>query len=97
MIAKLNTAFYAALTVSFVLFLLPSEYKMGVYTPNYLGWFFVFGCLPITFLISLWLNVINIQTKDWKTLIIRNAVFLLVIIISTAYWFYGFYQNILTN
>jgi|SRR5690606_36074876 hypothetical protein len=89
---KVNLIFYLGLATSVLLFLLPPEYKMGVYSPNYLGWFWLLVCLPVTLITFIWSGISDIMTKSWRALTIRIVIFIAVFFISVTYWFYMAYE-----
>lgn len=85
---KLDFLFYLVLIISLVLLLLPSEYKMAVYTPNYLGWFWLVICLPTTLLLFIWLLIKDVRSKNWRVLTNRTSIFILTLFLSIWYWLY---------
>jgi len=84
----MNFTFYIALISSIVLFIIPSEYVMGVYSPNILGWIWFVVTLPLTFISFIWAGISNYKNKNWKELAVRSLIFIIVIFFSVAYWFY---------
>ncbi len=90
---KINIIFYFALTLSFLIFLLPYQYKAAVYTPNILGWIWLVGLLPLTIVTFIGAGINNYKKKNWKELKMRSLVFLITIIVSVGYWFYVAYQH----
>jgi len=87
---KINIFFYLGLFTSFILFLLPSEYKTAVYTPNYLGWFMLL-LTALSFLTYFWLLIIDYKKKNIKRLVRRTLFLVTILIASVAYWFYKSY------
>ncbi|AXG72266.1 hypothetical protein KORDIASMS9_04535 [Kordia sp. SMS9] len=88
---RINNLFYIGLLVSFLIFLLPSEYKMAVYTPNLLGWSMLVLSL-ISFSIYFWLLIIDFKKKNYKRLQKRTLFLVIIIGVSVAYWFYQAYS-----
>ncbi|EDP96260.1 hypothetical protein U8527_09120 [Kordia algicida OT-1] len=88
---KINTFFYVGLLTSFLIFLLPGEYKIAIYTPNYLGWFMLF-LTGLSILIYFWLLIVDYKKKNFKHLIRRTLFLVAIIGISVAYWFYKVYS-----
>ncbi len=84
---KLSFIFYAGLIVFLVLLLLPVKYKLGVYTPNLLGWLLLFVVVPIVLITYFWLCSIEWRTNNLKKLFIRTIVFVFTILISCLYWY----------
>lgn len=84
---KANSIFIISLTMSLLLFLLPPEFTWGVYSPNYLGWFWLLLCLPVTFISFVWSSTQDLKNRNWRRLIIRVSIFVSVAIISVVYWF----------
>jgi len=82
---RLNTIFYVALAVSFILWLLPPEYNMAVYTPSYLGYFLLVVCLPVTLVTFVWVGILDLKSGIRGRLAIRTIVFLLILLISAVY------------
>lgn len=87
-IHNLNRLFYISLILSFIIFLLPIEYKMGVYTPNILGWVWLTILTPITLILFQFLLITDIKNKRKKQLFNRCVSFFAIIILSIFYWFY---------
>jgi hypothetical protein len=67
---NLNYIFYTSLIIGAIFFLIPPEFKMAVYTPNVLGYFWLLGILPIVLISFLWLTYLDFKTD--KTL--RNVI-----------------------
>ncbi len=91
--ARINNLFYITLSISFIILLIPSHYKMGVYTPNYLGWFWLLVCLPTTLITFIWAGIQDIKNKIWRELVIRVLIFISILIISFGYWFYKAHES----
>jgi hypothetical protein len=87
---KINTFFYLGLFTSVIIFLLPSDYKTAVYTPDYLGWFMLL-LAALSFLTYLWLLIIDYKKKNFKQLIRRTLFLVAILIASITYWFYKAY------
>ena len=88
---RINNIFYLGLFTSFILFLLPNDYKMAVYTPNLLGWL-MFILLCISILIYFWLLIVDYKKKNYKRLQKRTLFLLTIFGIAVAYWFYQAYS-----
>ncbi|EDP96257.1 hypothetical protein U8527_09105 [Kordia algicida OT-1] len=84
---KINIFFYIGLLISFIIFLLPGEYKIAVYTPNYLGWFML-SLAGLSLLTYFWLLMVDFKKKNFKRLLRRTLFLITIIGISVAYWFY---------
>lgn len=50
---KINIAFYSILILSFIIFILPGKYKVGVYSLNYLGYFLMFLILLLIIIFTI--------------------------------------------
>ena len=87
---KINTFFYFGLILFFLIFLLPGTYKMGVYTPNYLGWFMIL-LAGLSLLTYFFLLVVDFKKKNFKRLGIRTLFLLTIIAATVAYKFYRLY------
>jgi len=90
---RIELIFYCALTLSFLIFLLPPQYKAAVYSPNALGWTWFLGLLPLTAVSFVVAGIINIKHRNWKGLKIRSAIFICVILLSIGYWYYMISQH----
>lgn len=87
LIKNLNSIFYVILFLSGGVFLLPSDYKIVVYTPSIIGWFLLLVLIPILIITFFWLLIKDLREKNTKKLIIRFLVFLFVIGLCAIYWF----------
>ena len=85
---RINLVFYLGLVLSFAILILPYQYKAAVYTPNILGWFWLLVLLPGTLVTLIWASIINIRSRNWRQFKTRMLIFVSVILISVAYWFY---------
>lgn len=74
----LNTVFRILLILSGIIYLLPSRLLMGVYSPNYLGWFLILFLIPIVFILFIWLSILDLKRHKINFLIKRLLVLLLV-------------------
>ncbi|WP_420574184.1 hypothetical protein [Kordia sp.] len=88
---NINTFFYVALLTSFLIFLLPVEYKMAVYSLNYLGWLMI-ALILLSCVVFFGLLIVDISKKNFKRLLNRTLFFTLIIAVSVAYWFYMAYS-----
>lgn len=84
--------FYICLIFSFVILLVPGEYKIAVYTPNILGWFWLTVLIPLTFITFILLLISDFKKNRKKTLLIRSLIFITVLVASVGYWF-NLYHN----
>jgi hypothetical protein len=89
---KLNLYYYISLFISIIIYVLPTKYKMAMYTPNYLGLFWLFILIPIMLILFIWLLILDIKKKDYKELIKRILIFVVIISFCIGYWFYRFYK-----
>jgi len=83
---NINKLFYIALILAVIIFMLPIEYRMGVYTPNIIGYLLVLVILPlilISYLYSIYLDII--RKNGIKHFVIRTI--LLAISIALVFWF----------
>lgn len=87
-----STVFYISLSVTVLIFVLPPEYTMGVYAPNYLGWFWFIFCLPFTLITFIWSTLLDIRGKQWKSLWVTVTIFVIALTFSIGYWFYMAYR-----
>lgn len=91
---NINTLFYLGLLMSFILFLLPSEYKIIVFAKSIytviLGWSLVFLVI-LSLLIYFWLLFVDYRKKSFNRLIRRTSFLAAILIASVAYWFYKAY------
>lgn len=85
---KISLIFYLALIISFVVLLIPPNYKMGVYTPNLLGWIWLLGLIPLTIITFFWLLILDIKKGKTMNLIYRTIIYILTIFIACLYWYY---------
>jgi cell shape-determining protein MreC len=89
---KINIIFYVALTLSFLIFLLPYQYKAAVYTPNVLGWIWFIILLPLTIVSFIVAGIINIKNRSWPELKLRSIIFVCAILLAIGYWYFWAYQ-----
>ena len=82
-----NTVFYIALFLAAFIYLLPSDLKMSIYGPSYLGWFLVLINIPSVFTLFIYLLIIDLKKKNTKKLLIRTLLFFLSIVVCIFYWF----------
>src|SRR6478752_3001629 len=85
---KIDSIFYIALIISFIVLLLPAQYKAAIYSLNYLGWFWLLICLPTTAVTFIWSGIQDLKSENWRRLSIRGVVFVSVLVISIGFWFY---------
>jgi len=91
--SKLNITFYLSAILVFILLIIPPRFKMGVYGPNYLGWFWAIILIPTSIIAFLWLLVLDIRNKKVNESLKRTLFFLIVIGFSIVYWFYQIKKN----
>ena len=85
---KLNLLFYLSLPLSFIIFLIPSEFKIAVYSPNYLGWFLLIILLPTTLISFIWLTVLDFKKNNKQNSVKRFLLLFIIIVLSIIYWKY---------
>ena len=85
---RINIIFYLTLILHFVLTIIPSEYQMRIYSPNYLGWFHLIIIIPVAIITFLWLLILDIKNKNLSIILSRAFLFILIIGFSIVYWFY---------
>ena len=90
---NLNKIFYILLAFSAILYFLPPKITWGIYTPNFLGWFWLLFLIPLTFITFIWLLISDLKKKRKQKLIIRSLIFMMVLVVSVGYWFYLFYSR----
>ncbi|CAM1366610.1 conserved membrane hypothetical protein [Tenacibaculum litopenaei] len=88
LIKKLNLSFYILLIYSFVIYLLPHNMTMGLYTPNLLGW-----SLVVTFFLAILLYIVLLfldlkEKNKRKELLKRSLILILFLVACTFYWCY---------
>ena len=91
--SKLNITFYVSIFLAFILLIVPPRFKMGVYGPNFLGWFWTIILIPVSLITFLWLLVLDIKGKRKKELLKRTILFFIIIGASVAYWLYQTKKN----
>tara|TARA_R110000868_G_scaffold111595_1_gene301209 strand:+ start:4051 stop:4353 length:303 start_codon:yes stop_codon:yes gene_type:complete len=89
----LNIIFYIFLSINAIVFFLPPEYKMGVYTPNLMAMMVLFVILPLTLLLFIILFVFDIKKHLKENLIKRNIIFFIVFLLCLIYGIYQAYMN----
>lgn len=82
----LNVCFYLAIIYVFIIFVIPSKYIWGVYSPNLLGWTMI-----VTFILGLFLFFLllikDIYNKNVQSIKKRTLFILVIITISIVYWY----------
>ena len=63
----IKKTFYICLIFSFVILLIPGEYKIAVYTPNILGWFWLVILIPLTLITFVWLLISDLKKSENKS------------------------------
>lgn len=61
---------------------------MGVYIPNFLGWFHFVALIPLCFIIFLISVYKNIKDKKYKVLTTEFIVFGFMLSFCVLFWFY---------
>jgi hypothetical protein len=84
LIKKTETYFIILLIVSGVLFSLPSDLLMAVYTPNYLGWV-VWLLITITLVLFVWLSIVSAKNQNYKKMFIRFIILIIVYSLSIGF------------
>ncbi len=57
--------YYILQIISLIILILPSDFKMAVYTPNYLGYFWL-SLYPVICFCFLYLTVVDIKNNNIK-------------------------------
>ncbi len=76
---KLNRVYYVCLILFLFILFIPVKYKIAVYGPNYLGWFWAL-LTPIILTLYFWLLIRDARRKELKMKIIYRTLFLLLTI-----------------
>ncbi len=85
---KLNIIFYLSLLLNLVLLIFPIDFKMGVYGPNFLGWFWIIFLIPLSIITFLWLLLIDLKNKKTRQLLKRTIILFISISFFIIYWIY---------
>ena len=88
----MNKSFYISLILSFAIFMLPPNFKVGVYSLNILGWIWIALIIPLTLVTFVWAGIISIKNKSWQELKLRSIIFICAILITIGYWYFWAYQ-----
>jgi hypothetical protein len=74
--------FQVSLLLSTCILLLPPEYKVVGYSPNWLGWLLILVCLPTTFVLFVWGTIVDIRLRKWDRIIGRLALILIALVFN---------------
>jgi hypothetical protein len=88
MIKRLNIIFYVLLASSFIVFLLPPQFKVAGYSLNPLGWVWVLVLVPGMFITFVWSSSLDLRDKNKKALTVRVLIFVTVLLVSVGYWYF---------
>lgn len=80
---NLNSAFYVILLISLIIYAIPGKYKIAVYGLNFLGWTTAIF-IVVTFILFLWLLILDLKNKQFKVLFKRVIVFLLALMLCVV-------------
>jgi hypothetical protein len=89
----LNNLFYICIIGTLLIFLLPQEYFIAVYSPSILGWLWVLFFLPFTFITYFVGGIYNYRDREWKPIKMRSIVLGIVLILYAFYWVYKVYLS----
>jgi hypothetical protein len=84
----INSLFYICIVGIALIFFLPQDYFVAVYSPSILGWLWLLFFLPFTFITFIAGGILNYRNKEWKQLKRRSIVFGTVVLSYAIYWFY---------
>jgi hypothetical protein len=85
---NLQSIFYIILFINVILFYLPVHYTFGVYTPNFIGWFWMLGLIPISIIMFFRLLIVNSRNGETKKSVVMTIIVLVIFLTSIAYWIY---------
>ena len=91
-IKKINLVFNLSIIFSLVILILPVKYRMAVYTPNILGYFWLLS-FPIIIGCFIWLTFLNLKNKNKANLIRKGFIFIGFIVLSIIIWLYQAKKN----
>lgn len=86
--SKVNLIFYVNTILAYILLLVPIKYKIEIYSPSVLGYFWLLVTIPVSLISLVYLSYIDIRKKQYKSLVQRSifSVFILVLFVIT--WIY---------
>jgi hypothetical protein len=79
---NLNRIFIILLTISGIIYSLPSKFLIKVYSPSFLGWFLIVFLIPLILIILVWLSILDFKKNKVKLLIKR--IFITIIVFSLS-------------
>jgi hypothetical protein len=83
-----DIVFIVSLLLIIIITILPPEYKMATYTPNFLGFFWLLVCMPLMFISFLAGSIINLKKNNLKTFMLRLITLVAGLAICIGVWFY---------
>lgn len=84
----INNLFYICIIGVVLIFLLPQDYFVAVYSPSILGWIWLLFFLPFTFITFIVGGILNYRQKEWTPIKRRSIVFGTVVLSYAIYWLY---------
>lgn len=84
--SNISRIYHISQIISLIILVLPSDFKMAVYTPNYLGYFwlllypFILGCF-------VYLSIIDFKKGNKKSLLRRLFIFIGYIALTVGLWY----------
>ena len=79
---NLNRIFIILLTISGIIYSLPSKFLIKVYSPSVLGWLLIVFLIPLILMLLVWLSILDFKKNKVKLLI--NRIFITIIVFSLS-------------
>lgn len=79
---NLNRIFIILLTISGIIYSLPSKFLIKVYSPSFLGWLLIVFLIPLILMLLVWLSILDFKKNKVKLLI--NRIFITIIVFSLS-------------
>ena len=79
---NLNRIFIILLTISGIIYSLPSKFLIKVYSPSFLGWLLIVFLIPLILMLLVWLSILDFKKNKVKLLI--NRIFIKIIVFSLS-------------
>lgn len=95
-VCRINSIFYVSTILAYMLLLVPIEYKILVYSPSLLGYFWLFVTIPVSVISLIYLLYMDIRAKKYNSLVKRIIFYiaLLVLFVLTSLYLRYNYHNL---
>ncbi len=79
-----NRISYFGLFLTFLIFILPPEFKVQGYSLNIVGWIWIVAIIPLTVISFLYMIYVEAREKKWRNIAVRSTLLILIIVVSVA-------------